>query len=330
MRSASCVVLSLAWGRHAALADETPRLKVDTQVSYTSVDWSDWPELEAPRDIHGTMNGPREVYAFDDDHGPYDTDQYAVSFAALEAHAVRFNDMNYLQGGYNSTSITQIFTAWPLTNAALGALDVDGIAALAADDANFVWDGVDYNVGAACATPSVDVLDFRIGDTYQVTNSLNAGEPVPMSPNGDTLTFPAAWQFPTDALSDNGIALWAAVAARLAARVKTRLCADVDVVFDILTEIYIDSDGDAHFWPHGASEYASLFAAATSAIRAALGDDDGVKFAGPNVLLSNSANEDFLTTFVAECHALGYAACPLDVATFHYFRWGEVCTSAGS
>ena len=310
----------LALALRAAADGTTARVTVDTAVAYNSSDWSSsWVELESVRNILGTMNGPREVYAFDDEHGAYDTAQYAASFDELAPYAVRFNDMNYLNGGYNSTSITQIFRAWPLTDAALSALTASEIAALASDDGNYVWEGVDYNVGGACAAGSVELMDFRVGDTYQVTNALNKGEAVPMG-GGNATTFPASWMFPTDVLTENGIALWAAVATRLATRVREKLCASQPkVVFDILTEIYIDSEDEAHFWPHNASVYARLYAAAAASIKAAVGDDGGVSLAGPNVLLSNSKNEDFFTTFIEACHAMGYAACPLDVATFHYF-----------
>ena len=200
----------LALALRAAADGTTARVTVDTAVAYNSSDWSSsWVELESVRNILGTMNGPREVYAFDDEHGAYDTAQYAASFDELAPYAVRFNDMNYLNGGYNSTSITQIFRAWPLTDAALSELTASEIAALASDDGNYVWEGVDYNVGGACAAGSVELMDFRVGDTYQVTNALNKGEAVPMG-GGNATTFPASWMFPTDVLTENGIALWAA------------------------------------------------------------------------------------------------------------------------
>ena len=211
-RMAAHAAALLALALRAAADEMTPRVTVDTEVAYNSSDWPSWPELARVRNVLGTMNGPREVYAFDDAHGPYDTAQYAASFDALAPHAVRFNDMNYLNGGFNSTSITQIFRAWPLTDAALRALTAGEIAALAADDANYVWEGVDYNVGGACAAGSVALMDFRVGDTYQVASALNAGAAVPMGANRTT-TFPASWRFPTDVLTDNGVALWAAVAA---------------------------------------------------------------------------------------------------------------------
>ena len=182
----------LALALRAAADGTTARVTVDTAVAYNSSDWSSsWVELESVRNILGTMNGPREVYAFDDEHGAYDTAQYAASFDELAPYAVRFNDMNYLNGGYNSTSITQIFRAWPLTDAALSALTASEIAALASDDGNYVWEGVDYNVGGACAAGSVELMDFRVGDTYQVTNALNKGEAVPMG-GGNATTFPAS------------------------------------------------------------------------------------------------------------------------------------------
>ena len=87
---------------------------------------------------------------------------------------------------------------------------------------------------------------------------------------------------------------------------------------DVLTEIYVDSTGYGHFWPHNASVYATLFAAATKAIKAEL-NDDAVLFAGPNVIPTNSANKEFFTSFIEACYKLGYDECPLDLATLHYF-----------
>merc|ERR1719461_1101993 len=118
------------------------------------------------------MNGPREVYPVQDDQPDYNTSQYMDSFKALNTYAVRFNDLNYAQGAYNSTSITQIFTAWPTTDEALEALSSEDISSMASDDSNYVWQGIDYNVGGACDT-EISLMDFRIGDTYQVTKALN-------------------------------------------------------------------------------------------------------------------------------------------------------------
>jgi len=80
----------------------------------------------------------------------------------------------------------------------------------------------------------------------------------------------------------------------------------------------VDSSGTGHFWPHNATVYATLYGATMSAIKAALGSDS-TKFAGPNVIPSNSANEAFLDEFLDACYSLGYDACPLDIVTFHYF-----------
>ena len=88
----------------------------------------------------------------------------------------------------------------------------------------------------------------------------------------------------------------------------------------MLTEIYIDSSGSGHFWPHNASVYASLFAATGSAIKSALSADDRVLFAGPNVIPTNTPNKEFFSTFIENCSKLGYASCPLDLATFHFFN----------
>ena len=131
-------------------AGGTARVQVNTQVPYSSADWPDWPSLQSVRDILGTMNGPREVYPVGGSDQPYDTAAYVQSFKELDGFVVRFNDLNYARGAFNSTSITQIFRAWPTTDAALSALTTADISALMANDSNFVWDGVDYIVGGAC------------------------------------------------------------------------------------------------------------------------------------------------------------------------------------
>ena len=102
----TCCALTplLALALRAAADGTTARVTVDTAVAYNSSDWSSsWVELESVRNILEPMNGPREVYAFDDEHGAYDTAQYASSFDELAPYAVRFNDMNYLNGGSNSS-----------------------------------------------------------------------------------------------------------------------------------------------------------------------------------------------------------------------------------
>ena len=118
----------------AAGSDTTPRLVLDTTVPYSSTTWpvEQWTGLKKLRDMMGTMNGPREIYPVQDDQPIYNATQYLASFAELSAFAVRFNDLNYGQGGLNSTSITQIFSAWPLSDAAVDALSSADIAALAA------------------------------------------------------------------------------------------------------------------------------------------------------------------------------------------------------
>eukprot|EP00966_Prymnesium_polylepis_P054255 1254472-Prymnesium_polylepis.1 len=297
-----------------ASADSTPRININTQVRYTSP-WSGWPALESARDILGTMNGPHEIYPLDGPSEPYDTAQYVSSFKELSGYVVRFNDLNYAQGAFNTTSITQIFTAWPTTDASLSALTAADIAALTSNDSNFVWDGVDYHVGGACDA-GVQLMDFRIGDTWHVTDCLNKGEAVPISED-DTITFPSDWAFPTNVLTQTGLDLYAAVAVAVAKRVAS-LCGSQKLVFDMLTEVYVDSSGTGHFWPHNATVYATLYGATMSAIKAALGSDS-TKFAGPNVIPSNSANEAFLDEFLDACYSLGYDACPLDIVTFHYF-----------
>ena len=99
-----------------AAADTTPHVAVNALVPFESADFPSWTKLASARDIMGTMNGPREIYPVQDSQPVYNTTQYGVSFAELGAYAVRFNDLNYGQGAYNSTSITQIFTAWPTTD----------------------------------------------------------------------------------------------------------------------------------------------------------------------------------------------------------------------
>jgi len=300
----------------SGILDTTPRIAINTETPYTPPDFPSWSELKSMRDIMGTMNGPREVYPVQDYQPEYNTSQYMDSFKALNTYAVRFNDLNYAQGGYNSTSITQIFTAWPTTDEALEALSSADIFSMASDDSNYVWQGIDYNVGGACDT-EISLMDFRIGDTYQVTKALNSGDKIPISANGDTISFPVDWSFPTNVLVQNGIDLYTAVATHLAKRVAL-LCTKQKIVFDILTEIYMDTSGTAHFWPHDAATYTSLFAAVTTSIKSAL-NDDSIKFAGPNVIPSNTNSKSFFVTFIKACFDLGYDGCPLDLATFHYF-----------
>ena len=307
----SVVVATLA--SHAA---GVPRVQVNTRVPYASADWPSWPSLQSVRDIVGTMNGPREVYPLGGSDKPYDTMAYVESFKELDGFAVRFNDLNFEQGAFNCTSITQIFKAWPTTDAALSTLSASDISALTSNESNFVWDGVDYIVGGACGA-GVRLMDFRLGDTWHVTDALNKGEPVPVDAQGASITFPSSWAFPTNVHTQTGIDLWASVAAAVAKHVRS-LCDRQELVFDVLTEVYVDSSGKGHFWAYNASVYAQLFGAAGTAIKAAIGADK-VRVAGPNVILANSANDHFFSEFLTACYQRGYAGCPLDLVTFHYF-----------
>ena len=47
------------------------------------------------------------------------------------------------------------------------ALSSADIASMTSNDTNYVWSGVDYNVGAACRA-NISLMDFRIGDTWHV------------------------------------------------------------------------------------------------------------------------------------------------------------------
>ena len=85
-------------------------------------------------------------------------------------------------------SITQIFSAFPRSDAALASADV---SALAANTNNYNFSGVDKYVVEALAAGQD--IDFRIGDGWTTANDLTNGKEV-----GQGISFPPNWKFPTE------------------------------------------------------------------------------------------------------------------------------------
>eukprot|EP00937_MAST-01D_sp_MAST-1D-sp2_P005070 g5070.t1 len=283
-------------------------LSIDVGSSFTSESYSGWSTaLSHTRAIYGTMNGPLPVkstvarYA---DVVP-DTAGHRQSFEALgEGTAwVRFNDL----GLAGNMSLATIFSAWPRDQAALDAADV---AALAADEANYDYSGVDANVYAA-ATAGRNI-DFRLGDCFEVTA------------NYYPENFPASWHFPTNPADSRGRDLWAAVATKVALRAhavfaSNRQSAAQRMYFDLLTET---DDGTGNFWRGTAAQYAALFAATMPRIKAGLGASAAAQTQfvyANNAYGTSKGKRQYFKELVEACAQLGYDQCPADIVAFHPF-----------
>jgi len=328
---ASCIV--------ATTFASTCEVKVSTQNTNSEITTSDG-YTKTTHNLYGTMNGPIPVPITDPTYADFVytnamTATYAKSFKDLgEATGwVRFNDLGVDQ----LLSITQIFSAWPLSDTALAAADVD---ALANNLDNYDFSGIDKYVA-----PAVDAgrnLDWRIGDGWTTSNALQKGEAddsiIGWMKAGES--FPAAWKFPTNYETAQGLKMYAAVAATLADHVhslyvKHRKSTSQKLFFDVLTET-ADAE-ECVFWPGTGQQYAALFGAVVPAVKAKLGlaTTSSIKFVAANSAFGKSfgsaaqkaagswvgtAKRVFFQDFLKACESLGYAGCPADVIAFHPFN----------
>lgn len=265
--------------------------------------------LATLRDSTGTINGPLPVQPnspkpqFD-----YDVEGYTKSFKTLGMGWVRFQDLGMDEGG---TSMSQLFLAWPHTDAELAAADVKK---LTSNQNNFNFSSLDRQVKAALSAGAN--LDFRLGDSHQIAALLEQGMAIPV--NGQDVQFPKSWGFPTNIQTEKGIALWTAVALEVAKRVWKLAGADPSrVQFDLLTEL----TDDTVFWPGNASHYATLYSNVMPQIKSQLGSS--VTCIGANTLSPKKPGPDgadpWIDQFLAACGRMGYQKCPLDMVAFHVF-----------
>ena len=288
-------------------------LELDYEAPYVSPKYAGWGStLSSVRNVFGTMNGPVPVQTIQQGKPAdivEDADGYAASFDRLGGSTgwVRFNDL----GCDARLSISCIFSGWPSTQAELEATDVD---TLAAEASRYNFTGIDLYVGAAAAAGRN--VDFRIGDCHSVASLYSEDFP--------------AFGFPVNYTDPKGIALFTAVATEVAMHVHATVLArrretGQRLYFDLFTET---SEDGGVFWPGTAKTYAHMFGSVMNSIRgrldalAAAGSPhvSNVKFIGANTFYSGSATKRaYFSAFLAECAAMGRAACPLDVVAFHPF-----------